>query len=61
MIADLIGTVVNILLNYGLIFGKFGLPAMAIQRAALGTVCSSGVSCIILLGTYLRGCLKALS
>ena len=54
MIANLIGALVNIPLNYVLIFGKFGLPAMAIQGAALGTVCSSGVSCIILLGTYLR-------
>ena len=36
MIADLIGTVVNILLNYGLIFGKFGLPAMAIQELSSG-------------------------
>lgn len=62
MIADLISTVANIPLNYGLIFGKFGLPAMAIQGAALGTVCSSGVSCIILLGTSsLRGGQKALS
>ena len=54
MIANLIATLVNIPLNYILIFGKFGFPALAIQGAALGTVCASGVSCIILLGYYLK-------
>lgn len=30
--------VVNIILDYGLIFGKFGLPAMGLQGAALASV-----------------------
>ena len=52
MIANLIGILINIPLNFILIFGKFGLPNMGIQGAALGTVCASSVSCIILLGVY---------
>ena len=54
MIANLTAALVNIPLNYVLIFGKFGFPAMAIQGAALGTVFASGISCIILLGSYLK-------
>lgn len=38
MIADVLGTALNIPLSWALIFGKFGLPAMGIQGAGLGTV-----------------------
>ena len=48
MRATLSGNIVNILLNYLLIFGKFGFPALGIAGAALGTVLTN-----ILLSLYL--------
>lgn len=40
MIAILIGNVINIFLNYVLIFGKFGFAPMGVEGAALGTLIS---------------------
>ena len=38
---------VNLVINYLLIFGKFGCPKLGIQGAAIGTVISRYVECII--------------
>ena len=40
MYATLIANIVNVILNYLLIFGKFGLPELGIVGAAYGTVIS---------------------
>ncbi len=54
MYATLIANVVNIVLNYLLIFGKFGFPQMGIVGAAVGTLVSRLVM-VIFLWILLRG------
>ncbi len=53
MIANLIGMLVNIPANWILIFGKFGIPAMGIAGAAIGTLLGSATIMLILLSIYL--------
>jgi MATE family multidrug resistance protein len=53
MIAALTSMIVNVGVNYILIFGKLGFPAMGIKGAAIGTVIGSFVGLIMLLFAYL--------
>jgi len=54
MIASLVAMVVNIGLNYVLIFGKLGVPALGIRGAAYGTILG-GVCGVIVLGVAYLG------
>ena len=54
MYATLIANIINILLNYILIFGKFGFPAMGIVGAAYGTL-ASRIIMVVYLWLLLRG------
>jgi len=47
--------VINISLNYCLIFGNFGFPRLGSRGAAVATVLSQAVSFLILLSQYVRG------
>ena len=40
---------INTVLSYALIFGKFGLPALGIQGAAVAAVIARALECIALL------------
>jgi MATE family multidrug resistance protein len=53
MIANIVSMVVNIVMNWILIFGKFGMPAMGIAGAAYGTIIGSAIGTFLLLYVYL--------
>ncbi|MCG8564169.1 MAG: MATE family efflux transporter [Desulfobacterales bacterium] len=53
--AAMVGVCLNVCLNYILIFGKLGLPAMGVQGAALGTCISKCVEGLIIVAlVYLK-------
>jgi putative MATE family efflux protein len=51
----LFSNLLNIVLNYGLILGRLGLPAMGIRGAAWGTVISQAVAVILMVLILRRG------
>ena len=53
MYVSAITTVLNAFFNYGLIFGKFGLPEMGVRGAALATCISSWSGPVLLLSISL--------
>jgi len=50
MVGGIIAVLVNLVLNYVLIFGHFGAPAMGVEGAALATVISRYVELFIIAG-----------
>ncbi len=55
MLAALVSILTNCALNYGLIFGKWGLPELGVLGAAWGTLLARGFQLLIVLGwVYLR-------
>ncbi len=54
MISDVIGVACNIPLSWMLIFGHFGLPALGIVGAGIGTVLATGVTLSVYLLFYLN-------
>ena len=54
MVAAVLGTIANVVLNYGLIFGALGFPAMGFAGAAVGTVVASLFQAILLFACFFR-------
>jgi MATE family multidrug resistance protein len=54
MVATIVAMVVNVILDYILVFGKFGFPAMSVRGAALATVIGAFCAMVILFVAYLN-------
>ncbi len=50
---SIVSNIINFVINYFLILGHFGAPALGIQGAAVGTLASQAVG-VVLLGTLIR-------
>lgn len=60
MIASIIANVVNIVLSWALIFGKFGLPALGVAGSAIGTVMATSIELAIPLLLFLSPAMNRL-
>ncbi len=57
MVANVAGMAINVPIEYVLIFGKLGLPALGLTGAALGSVLGSFAALLVLMVQFLRpGC-----
>ena len=54
MLANIAGALVNVILDYVMIFGKWGFPRMGIEGGAIATVAAATVAPLIQLGFFLR-------
>jgi len=53
LVASLAGNLVNLVLNYGLIYGNLGMPKWGIEGAAVATVVGTGVEFLIPMWSFL--------
>ncbi len=54
LVTNMTANLVNVCLNYLLIGGKLGFPALGVQGAAIATLCGTLVSCAIAIGFVCR-------
>ena len=51
----------NVVFNYGLILGNYGMPALGVQGAALGTVLAHAVGTVAMIALLRRGAIPGLT
>ena len=54
LVSSIAGLITNFILNWILIYGRFGMPKMGAAGAAVGTLCSSAVNLLLLVFFLLR-------
>ncbi|CAH1056627.1 MATE family efflux transporter [Paenibacillus pseudetheri] len=54
MYVSLIAVALNIILNYVLIYGNFGAPALGLKGAAIATLISRVIECLLIIGAVYR-------
>ncbi len=59
-LVSLFSTSLNVLLNWILIYGHLGAPALGLTGAAIGTVCAQATGAFILAGLLRRGVIESL-
>ena len=55
MVVAVIANALNVFLNWTLIYGKFGLPAMGVKGAALATAIAATLQATVLIWLFLSG------
>lgn len=55
LICSIVGLITNFILNWILIYGRFGMPKMGVAGAAVGTLCSSAVNLLLLIFFLKKG------
>lgn len=55
MVASLAAMISNVFLVWALVFGRFGLPALDITGAAIGTLCAGAVGLAVIAGAWFVG------
>lgn len=55
MLAQILAMVLNVVLNWVLIFGHWGAPALGVQGAAIASAVATAISFLALLACFLRG------
>ena len=59
MVVSIFANLLNAVLDYALIFGAFGLPALGIAGAGIATSIASVIGAVLLFGLFLRPSLRA--
>ncbi|MBQ9988560.1 MAG: MATE family efflux transporter [Clostridia bacterium] len=55
MVYNMVGNVANVILNYGLIYGNFGLPRMEVAGASLATILGQAIAMVFAFIVLLKG------
>jgi multidrug resistance protein, MATE family len=52
--SSVVATLINIVMDYGLIFGKMGMPALGFNGAAIASVIAEVAGCLVMVGIFFQ-------